>query len=130
MNERRNRRLSGVLGVFLLIVAGGALALAGPAVLASPALLAQVTFLSAAGVADVVAATDGRLTARWAWYRWRGLGNVLLGLSLPLGFLGDGAGWLLVVTGVGGLSLAAIGADLLVFAGRYTRGERLDRADE
>jgi peptidoglycan/LPS O-acetylase OafA/YrhL len=130
MNGRRNRRLGGALGVFLLVVAGGALALAGRDVLARPALLAQVTCLGAAGVADVVAATDGRLTDRWAWYRWRGLGNVLLGLSLPLGFLGDGAGWLLVVTGVGGLSLAAIGADLLVFAGRYTRGERLDRADE
>lgn len=127
MNERRNRRLSGVLGVFLLIVAGGALALAGPAVLASPALLAQVTFLSAAGVADVVAATDGKLTARWAWYRWRGLGNVLLGLSLPLGFFDGGGTWLFILTGIGGLSLAAIGLDLLAFAGRYTRGERLDR---
>jgi hypothetical protein len=129
MNERRNRRLGGALGVFLLVVAGGALALAGRDVPARPALLAQVTCLGAAGVADVVAATDGRLTDRWAWYRWRGLGNVLLGLSLPLGFLGDGGGWLLVVTGVGGLSLAAMGVDLLVFAGRYTRGGRLDRAD-
>lgn len=127
MNGQRNRRLSGVLGAFLLIVAGGALALGWPDILASPALLAQVTFLSAAGVADVVAATDGELTARWAWYRWRGLGNVLLGLSLPLGFFDDGGTWFFVVTGIGGLSLAAIGLDLLVFAGRYTRGERLDR---
>ena len=130
MNERRNRLLGGVLGGFLLVVATTVVALAGADVLASPALLVQATFLGTAGVADVVAATDGRLTDRWAWYRWRGLGNVLLGLSLPLGFLGDGGGWLLVVTGVGGLSLAAIGVDLLVFAGRYTRGERLDRADE
>jgi len=129
MNERRNRLLGGVLGGFLLVVATTVVALAGADVLASPALLVQATFLGTAGVADVVAATDGRLTARWAWYRWRGLGNVLLGLSLPLAFLGGGETWLLAVTAVGGLSLSAMGIDLLVFAGRYTRGGQLDRDD-
>jgi len=127
MNERRDRRLSAVLGVFLLVVAGSALALFSVGRLETPVVFAQAALLGAAGVCDVVAATDSQLTDRWAWYRWNGLGNVLLGLSLPLGSVGSSDGTLfLAVTGVGGLSLAAIGFDMLVFHGRYSRGARLD----
>jgi hypothetical protein len=54
------------------------------------------------------------------------LGNVLLGLSLPLGLLDSGPDVFLVVVALGGLSLAAMGVDMLAFHGKYTRGERLD----
>jgi len=127
MNERRNRRLSAVLGVFLVAVAGGATVFLGSEFLARPVLAGQISLLGLAGVCDLVAAVDSPLTARWAWYRWSGLGNVLLGVALPLGFVGGGDElFFLVVTGVGGLSLAALGVDMIAFHGRYSRGERLD----
>lgn len=129
MNVRRNRQLSGVVGGFLVLVSTGAFLLLGPSLLGAPALFAQVTLLGLAGVADLVAATDTALTDRWAWYRWSGAGNVLLGLSLPLGFVGGGGEvFFLGVTAVGGLTLAAMGLDMLVFHGKYTRGKRLDRS--
>ncbi|MFA9417482.1 hypothetical protein [Natrinema sp. HArc-T2] len=91
-------------------------------------LLGQVTLLGLAGCCDIIAATDTRLTDRWAWYQWSGLGNVLLGLALPLGFVGSDNGLVFaVVAGIGGLSLVAMGIDMLVYHGTYTRGERLDR---
>jgi hypothetical protein len=127
MNERRNRRLSGGIGVFLLVVAGGALAFLGDDALANPVFLVQVTLLGLAGVCDIVAATDTVLTDRVAWYQWSGLGNVLLGISLPLGMVTSGIDVFLLVVAVGGLSLAAMGVDMAVFHGRYTRGDRLDR---
>ncbi|ELY68519.1 hypothetical protein [Natrinema versiforme] len=127
MNERRNRRLSAVVGVSLLLITGGGVALLGTAVLDAPVVVAQLTLLGLAGVFDVVAATDTGLTDRWAWYRWNGAGNVLLGLSLPLGIAGTGGPFFLLLTGVGGLSLAAMGIDMLAFHGKYTRDERLDR---
>ncbi len=126
MNERRNRQLSAVVGVFLLLVTGG-VALLGTDALDAPAFLAQLTLLGLAGVFDIVAAIETPLTDRWAWYQWSGAGNVLLGLSLPLGFAGTDGLFLLLLTGVGGLSLAAMGIDMLAFHGKYTRGERLDR---
>ncbi|WP_254762066.1 hypothetical protein [Natrinema marinum] len=127
MNERRNRRLSAVGGVFLLLVAGGALVLLGSNAFDAPLLLGQLALMGLAGVFDVVAATETGLTDRWAWYRWSGAGNVLLGLSLPLGFAESGGLLFLLLIGVGGLSLAAMGVDMLAFHGKYTRGERLDR---
>lgn len=126
VNVRQNRRLSGGIGVFLLVVAGGALALLGNDALADPVLFLQLTLLGLAGVCDIVAARDSVLTDRLAWYRWSGLGNVLLGLSLPLGLLDTGPDVFLVVVALGGLSLAAMGVDMLAFHGKYTRGERLD----
>lgn len=127
MNERRNRRISAVVGVFLVLIAGSIALLAGD-LLETPVVLLQVTLLGLAGVVDVVAATGTRLTDRWAWYQWSGLGNVLLGVSLPLGFAGSG-NWFLfvVVAGIGALSLGVMGVDMLVFHGKYTRDERLDR---
>ncbi|WP_408957028.1 hypothetical protein [Natrinema sp. 74] len=127
MNERRNRRLGAVVGVVLLLVAGGGLVLLGTDALDAPLLLAQLALMGLAGVFDIVAATETQLTDRWAWYRWSGAGNVLLGLSLPLGFAESGGLFFLLLAGVGGLSLAAMGVDMLAFHGQYTRGERLDR---
>lgn len=127
MNEHRNRQLSAVIGVFLLAVTGGGVALLGTDVLDVPVVLAQLTLLGLAGVFDVVAATDTGLTDRWAWYRWSGIGSILLGLSLPLGIAGTGGLFFLLLTAAGGLSLAAMGVDMLAFHGKYTHGERLDR---
>lgn len=59
-----------------------------------------------------------------------GLGNILLGLSLPLGFVGTELDVvLLLVAGLGGLSFAAMGLDLFVFHGRYTRQTPLNQHD-
>lgn len=130
MNEQRNRHLTGGVGVFLLLIAGGMAALVGTSIVDSPVLLAQVGLLGVAGLCDVIGATDTPLTGRFAWYRWSGLGNVLLGVSLPFGFAGTetpGGLALLAVVTLGGLSLAAMGLDMLAFHGKYTRGERLDR---
>ena len=129
MNERRNRQLSGIIGVFLVVVAGSAFALLGDGALDAPVLLAQIGLLGLAGLCDIAAVRDTVLTDLLAWYRWSGLGNVFLGLSLPLGLL-DSVDVLLVVVAIGGLSLAAMGIDMLVFHGKYTRGERLDARTE
>ncbi|ELY80992.1 hypothetical protein [Natrinema gari] len=127
MNERLNRRISAVVGVFL-VLAAGAIVVLGGGLVETAVLLVQVTLMGVAGVCDIVAATDTRLTARWAWYRWNGLGNILLGLSLPLGFVGSGTGLLfVVVVSIGGLSLGLMGIDMLVYHGTYTRDERLGR---
>ena len=126
MNEGFSRRLSGIVGTFLVLVVGGVLLLGGSLV-ARPATVVQLALLGLAGVVDLVAAIDTRLPARIAWYRWGGLGNILLGMSLPLGFVGtDNNLVFLGILGVGGLTLAAMGVDMLVFHGRYTRGKRLD----
>ncbi|KDE60079.1 hypothetical protein EL22_11785 [Halostagnicola sp. A56] len=128
MNERHNRRLSGVIGAFLLLVSGGGIVLLGTDGLETPVFLVQVALLGLAGVFDIVAATDMGLTDRWAWYRWSGAGNVLLGLSLSFGFVGSDSLFFLLLAAVGGISLAAMGIDMLAFHGKYTRGERLDRS--
>jgi len=127
MNERRNRQLSAIVGAFLVFIAGGVVLLVEN-LLKTPLLLSQVTLLGLAGIFDIVAATDMQLTARWAWYQWSGLGNISLGLSLPLGFVGSkNSLFFILVAGIGGLSLAAMGIDMLVYHGKCTRGERLDR---
>ncbi len=127
MNERRNRQLSAIVGAFLVLIAGGVVLLVEN-LFKTPLLLSQVTLLGLAGIFDIVAATDTQLTARWAWYQWSGLGNIFLGLSLPLGFVGSkNSLFFILVAAIGGLSLAAMGIDMLVYHGKYTRGERLDR---
>lgn len=128
MNVSRRRKLGGLFGGVLVLLAAGAVALIGHPLVETPILAIQVLLMGLAGVFDIVASTDTRLTARWAWYRWSGVGNILLGLSLPLGFVGTDSGlFLVVVTGLGGLSLAAMGIDLAVFHGQYTRGQYLSR---
>lgn len=127
MNEGFSRTLSAVVGTFLLLVVGGVI-LVGGTPPGDPVIAGQVALLGLAGVVDIVAATDTQLTARVAWYRWSGLGNILLGMVLPLGFAESSDTLVfLFVTGVGGITLAAMGVDMLVFHGQYTRGERLDR---
>lgn len=122
MNESRERRLNGVVGVFLLLVAVGAVALA-PSLLINLTTAAQLILLGLAGICDVVAALQSPLTAQISWYRWSGVGDILLGLSLPLGFLDPSSEPVFaVVVGFGGRSLAAMGIDLVLFHGRYTRG--------
>ncbi len=127
MNERRNRQLSAIVGAFLVLIAGGVVLLVEN-LFKTALLLSQVTLLGLAGIFDIVAATDTQLTARWAWYQWSGLGNIFLGLSLPLGFVGSkNSLFFILVAAIGGLSLATMGIDMLVYHGKYTRGERLDR---
>lgn len=116
-----------MLGVFLVGVGASAGVLTGGTLPGRPVLVGQVLLVGLAGVCNLVAAVDRHLTDAWAWYQWSGLGNVLLGLSLPLGFVGSADALLfLLVTGVGGLSLAAIGVDMLAFHGAYTQGTRFD----
>jgi len=125
--DGNRRRLNGLLGVFLVGVAVGAGALFGGDILGRPVLVSQLVLLGVAGVCDLFAAIDRNMTSHWAWYQWSGLGNILLGMSLPLGFLGSSdALFFLLVTSVGGLSLAAIGVDMLAFHGLYTHGNRLE----
>jgi hypothetical protein len=125
--HRNRRRLNGLLGVFLVGVAVGAGVLFGGNLLGRPALFSQVVLVGMAGICDLIAATDRNPPGHWAWYQWSGLGNILLGISLPLGFVGSSdALFFLLVTSVGGLSLAAIGVDMLAFHGVYTHGDRLD----
>lgn len=125
--HRNRRRLNGLLGVFLVGIAVGAGALFGGDILGRPALVSQVVLLGLAGVCDLFAAIDRNPTNHWAWYQWSGIGNILLGISLPLGFVGSSDTlFFLLVTSVGGLSLAAIGVDMLAFHGVYTHGDQLD----
>jgi len=128
-NYQNQRRLNALLGVFLTVVAGGAAALLGRDLLETPVVAMQVSMVALAGACDLVAATDG--FGGWAWYRWSGLGNILLGPSLPLGFVGTA--WdlfFLLVAGLGGLSLTVIGMDLFAFHGTYTRQTPLDQHDQ
>lgn len=128
MSDGNQRRLNAFLGVFLILVAAGVGVLVGNELLATPVLAMQVSMIAVAGICDLVAATDG--VGGWAWYRWSGLGNILLGLSLPLGFVGTELDVvLLLVAGLGGLSFAAMGLDLFVFHGRYTRQTPLNQHD-
>ena len=128
MNERRGRQVSAVSGVFLLLVAGTFAALAGRDFLDTPVWSGRILLLGLAGAFDIVAAIDTRLIDRFAWYQWHGLGAISLGLALPSGSAGSGAGLLLLaVTGVSGLFFVATGTDMLLWHGTYTRGERLDR---
>lgn len=124
VSDRTQRRLNGVLGVFLLGVTGVGIALLGSDLFSRPALVAQIALLGLAGICDVLAVTSRLAVLRW--YQWSGLGNVLLGLSLPLGFAGFASPVYVLLVLVGGLSLAALGVDMLLFHGEYTRSERLD----
>jgi hypothetical protein len=121
MNVGLQRRLNGVLGGLLLLVVGALVALLGAELPGAPVATAQVALLALAGVLDVVAAIDTPITDRVEWWRLSGLAHVLLGAALPLGFL-DAAGSepaLLALTALGGLSVAAIGLDMLAFEGRH-----------
>jgi hypothetical protein len=126
---QNQRRLYALSGAFLTAVAAAVAVLLGGGLLATSVLTVQVSMIALAGICDLVAATGG--FGGWAWYRWGGLGNILLGLSLPLGFVGTA--WdsiFLLVTGLGGLSLTAMGIDLVAFHGRYTQQTLLDEHNQ
>lgn len=131
MNERRQRKLSGAVGVLLLGVVTVFLTIFGSAVLEEPLLLVQTVGLAVAGLLDVAAAVENPLNEYLAWYQLSGLGNVCIGCVFPLGMV-DSAGTLdggivvLAIAAIGGLSLVVMGADMAAFHGKYTRGERLD----
>jgi hypothetical protein len=126
---QNQRRLYALSGVFLTAAAAAVTVLLGGDLLATSVLAIQVSMIALAGICDLVAATGS--FGGWAWYRWGGLGNILLGLSLPLGFVGTA--WdsiFLLVTGLGGLSLTAMGIDLVAFHGRYTNQTLLDEHNQ
>lgn len=126
---QNQRRLYALSGVFLTAAAAAVTVLLGGDLLATSVLAIQVSMIALAGIYDLVAATGS--FGGWAWYRWGGLGNILLGLSLPLGFVGTA--WdsiFLLVTGLGGLSLTAMGIDLVAFHGRYTNQTLLDEHNQ
>jgi hypothetical protein len=130
-----NRRRCGVLGGGLLLLALAAAAVLGAALFTAPPTAAQVGLLALAGALDLVAAFENPLTRRVEWFRLGGLANVALGLALPVGLfewgLGGDAGWTLLVLAmaVGGLSLAAIGADLFLYAGAHVYGRPVDAGE-
>lgn len=127
-----HRRLCGAIGVGLLLTASAAAALVGVSGLRrAPATATQVGLLGITGVLDLLAAFENPLTERIDWYRLGGVANVALGMALPVGVLGwsghgTGGTMLLAVTALGGLALAAIGVDLVVFAGANVYERPLD----
>jgi hypothetical protein len=108
--------------VAVVVAVGGAVA--------TPTATAQVGLLGIAGTLDLVAATENPVTARIEWFRLSGVANVALGVAVPVGLLGWNAGVtgtiLFGLTGIGGLALAAIGADTAVYAGRHLYQRPLD----
>ncbi|QLG49405.1 hypothetical protein [Natrinema halophilum] len=110
----------------MLFVGSVTLVLLGIDVMEERVLLGQSVLIGLGGAFHIVAATETRLTDRLAWYRWTGAGDVLIGCSLPIGLSGSDSPIYVLLVGVGGLSLAGMGFDMLAFHGRYTRGERLD----
>lgn len=127
-NYRSQRRRSALFRVFPTVVATVAVVLLGGDPLATPVSTVQILVFALAGGCDLVAATDsfgGR-----AWYRWSGLGGVLPGASLPPGFVGTVCDpTFVLVTGLGGVSLPAIGIDTPAFRGTYTGQTSLDQHD-
>jgi|APHM01.1.fsa_nt_gi hypothetical protein len=125
MDERRERRLAGILGAFLLLGTVGILLWGRLGRLNLTAAVAvQMALLGGSGLCNVVAAGQTLLTDRIPWHRWHGVGNVLLGGSLPVGIVGSGdSSVLAAVTALGALVPAAMGVDLIVFDGRFTHGE-------
>lgn len=133
MRSITHRRLCGALGAGLLLLCGAGVALVGTALFRVPATAVQVALVGVAGLLDLVAAFETPLTARVDWFRLSGAGNVALGLALPIGVLGwesDAGGTVLfVASAVGGLALAAIGVDIVVYAGSHVYERRLDACE-
>jgi len=117
-----------VTGAFAALASTAVVAVLGIEALQRPVLLVQIVLLGSGGLAYLLGSVDSLRRGPLAWYQYNGLGSVGIGLSLPLGFVGQSGptSVFLLVTGLGGLSLAAMGVDLLAFHGKYTRGERLD----
>ena len=114
MHGTTHRRLCGVLGAGLLLLAGGVVAVVGRHVLRTPTMMAQLGLLTVSGALDIVAAFENPLTARIDWFRLGGLANVALGLALPVGALGwttarDATGLFLFVVTAVGVTLPPVG---------------------
>lgn len=129
MNQDTQRRLSVVVGAFLLVVAVSITAFLRTAILDNPLLVFQVGTLAAAGVLDVLAGFETRITERIAWYRLSGLGYVFLGLSLPFGFVSTTEALPLILSLLGSVSLAGIGVDMLLFDGRHVYSKTLGKTE-
>lgn len=129
MERKTKRRLSVLVGVFLLVVSGAVVAVLRGALFDRPVLAVQVGAVGIAGVLDVLAGFDTRLTERFRWYRLSGLGNIFLGISLPFGLVDTTHTLPLLLTVLGGLSLAAMGIDMLLFDGRHVYSEPLGETD-
>lgn len=117
--------MNAALGLFLLVIASVGVSVMTESLLSEPRLAAQIGLTGLAGLCNVAAATERLMTGDWQWYRWVGLGNLSLGCSLPLAFL-DNEPVLLAVIGIGGVSLVALGVDMLLFHGEYMHGTSLD----
>jgi uncharacterized membrane protein HdeD (DUF308 family) len=127
MEQKTQRRLSVVVGSFLLVVAVSVGVSLRVAILDTPFLAFQTTAVAIAGVFDTLAGFDTRVTERVEWYRLSGLGNVFLGISLPFGFTNTEQVLPLVLTVLGGLSIAVIGVDMVLYDGRHVYSEPLSK---
>jgi uncharacterized membrane protein HdeD (DUF308 family) len=123
MGYRTQRRVSGVIGLALLLFVAGVLFVAGPP--HSLVVSVQLSALALAGACDTISAVDTRLTDRVPWHKWSGAGSILLGVSLPLGLIPTGGGWgtedlgMFVVMLLAGVTVAAIGVEMLCFDGEH-----------
>jgi len=112
-----------LLGVALVALGAGVLALAYPPPLA---LGAQAALLVAAGALHVLSGTPSSLRERVGPHRLLGLGNVALGASLVVSSLDDpGTGTELVYTAavvIGGASLALVGLAYIFRPGDFGLG--------
>ena len=126
MEHGTQRRLSAVVGVFLLVISAAVAAIFRGALIDRPLLAAQIGSLAVAGVLDIAAAFDTPLTERVAWYRLSGLGNIFLAVSLPLGLIESAETLPLILVVLGSTTLAAIGIDMVLFDGRHVYSEPLD----
>ncbi len=108
---------SRLLGIALLVLGAGALALVYPP---SPALGAQAVLLVVAGGFHILSGTPSALRERVGPHRLLGAGNVLLGASLAVSGLGDVAGGTdgdvvyAAAVLLGGLSLVGVGLAYIV----------------
>jgi hypothetical protein len=131
MAYRTQRHVGGVVGFALLLFVAGVLFLAGTP--HSLVVSVQLSALALAGTCDLTAAVDTRLTDRVPWHKWSGAGSVLLGVSLPLGLVPvDGWGTedlgMFVVMLLAGVTIAAIGVEMLLFNGEHIFDEPPDGA--
>lgn len=112
------RRWFALFGGFFLLISGAAVALFGSTVVETPRLAVGIAIWALVGCLDVVGGAFESV-AGIAWYRFVGLGDILLGLWL-FGFAiswylgGPTTDAVLVSVGasaLGGLTVAAIGVD-------------------
>lgn len=126
MDHGTQRRISAALGVFFLAVTATVVGVLRVSLLESPVIVVQVAFLGVAGVLDILAGVETRVTERFEWYRLSGLGNVALAAALPLGFVDPFRPVPFAVVLVGSVAFAGMGLDMVFFEGRHVYSEPLD----